>query len=82
MMKMASYFLMLQEDVARQLFQMFLIAGICHESKVVFSTAASGIAAILLQNGTTSHKQFKFPIPIFEESTCSIPLQSPQAHQL
>ena len=33
-----------------------LIAGICHESKVVFSTAASGIAAILLWNGTTSHK--------------------------
>ena len=59
-----------------------LIAGICHESKVVFSTAASGIAAILLQNGTMSHKKFKFPIPIFEESTCSIPLQSPQAQQL
>ena len=33
-----------------------LIAGIYHESKVVFSTAASGIAAILLWNGTTSHK--------------------------
>ena len=33
-----------------------LVAGICCESKVVFSTAASGIAAILLQNGTTSHK--------------------------
>ena len=49
---------------------------------MVFSTAASGIAAILLRNGTTSHKQFKFPIPIFEESTCSIPLQSPQAQQL
>ena len=32
------------------------IAGICHQSKVVFSTAASGIAAILLWNGTTSHK--------------------------
>ena len=28
------------------------------------------------------HKRFKFPIPIFEESTCSIPLQSPQAQQL
>ena len=59
-----------------------LIAGICCKSKVVFCTAASGIAAILLRNGTTSHKQFKFPIPIFEESTCSIPLQSPQAQQL
>ena len=33
-----------------------LIAGICHKSKMVFSTAASGIAAILLWNGTTSHK--------------------------
>ena len=33
-----------------------LIAGICRQSKVVFSTAASGIAAILLRNGTTSHK--------------------------
>ena len=33
-----------------------LIAGICCKSKVVFSTAASGIAAILLWNGTTSHK--------------------------
>ena len=59
-----------------------LIAGISCESKVVFSTAASGIAAMLLQNGTTSHKQFKLPIPIFEESTCSIPLQSPQEQQL
>ena len=59
-----------------------LIAGICRQSKVVFSTAASGIAAILLRNGTTSHKRFKFPIPIFEDSTCSIPLQSPQAQQL
>ena len=33
-----------------------LIAGICQESKVVFSTTASGIAAILLLNGTTSYK--------------------------
>ena len=33
-----------------------LIAGICRESNVVFSTAASGIAAILIRNGTTSHK--------------------------
>ena len=33
-----------------------LIAGISRQSKVVFSTAASGIAVILLQNGTTSHK--------------------------
>ena len=33
-----------------------LIAGICCKSKVVFSTAASGIAALLLWNGTTSHK--------------------------
>ena len=51
-----------------------LIAGICHKSKVVFSTAASRITAILLWNGTTSHK--------FEESTCSISLESPQAQQL
>ena len=33
-----------------------LIAGICHKSKVVFSTAASGITAIFLRNGTTSHE--------------------------
>ena len=33
-----------------------LIAGICHKSKVVFSSAASGIPAILLWNGPTSHK--------------------------
>ena len=33
-----------------------LIAGFCCKSKVVFSTGASGVAAILLQNGTTSHK--------------------------
>ena len=31
-----------------------LIAGICQESKVVFSTTASGIAAICLRNGTAS----------------------------
>ena len=33
-----------------------LIAGICQESKVVFSTASSGIAAIFLRSGTASHK--------------------------
>ena len=50
---------------------------------MVFSTAASGIAATLLWNGTTSHKLFNFPIPIFEDvSSCSIPLQSLQAQQL
>ncbi len=40
------------------------------------ATASSGIAATLLQGGSTAHSQFKIPIPLMPESTCSISRQS------
>ena len=35
-----------------------------------------GLAAQNLQGGRTAHSRFKIPIPIMEDSTCSIPAQS------
>ena len=43
---------------------------------VAYGTAACGIAACLLHEGTTSHFRFKFPIPINAESICTINFQS------
>ena len=35
-----------------------------------------GLAAQNLQGGRTAHSRFKIPIPVMEDSTCSIPAQS------
>lgn len=36
----------------------------------------TGLAAQNLQGGRTAHSRFKIPIPVMEDSTCSIPAQS------
>jgi len=52
------------------------------DGDIALCTAASGIAAGLLYQGSTSHSKFKFPIPIFEESICTLPLQSERALEM
>jgi ATP-dependent DNA helicase PIF1 len=44
--------------------------------------ASSGIAAILLEGGTTAHSRFRIPIKIHEDSVCNIPMQSTEAQIL
>ena len=46
------------------------------QSKIVLRVASSGIAAVLLEGGRTSHSCFKIPIPCHESSVCSIPKNS------
>jgi hypothetical protein len=46
------------------------------ERKIALAIASSGIAATLLDRGTTAHSRFKIPIIINENSTCNIPAQS------
>ena len=41
-----------------------------------------GLAAQNLQVGRKAHSRFKIPIPVMEDSTCSIPAQSPLAKLL
>ena len=43
--------------------------------KIALAVASAGIAAELLQGGRTAHSRFKIPIPINEDSVCSISLQ-------
>ena len=47
--------------------------------KIALAVASSGIAAELLEGGRTAHSRFKIPIPISDESMCSISLQSAHA---
>ena len=47
--------------------------------KIALAVASSGIAAELLEGGRTAHSRFKIPIPISDESVCSISLQSAHA---
>ena len=42
------------------------------QGKIVLCVVSSGIAALLLNGGCTSHSAFKIPIRIHESSTCSI----------
>ena len=48
-------------------------------SKIALTVASSSIAAELLEGGHTAHSRFKIPIPISDESMCSISLQSAHA---
>jgi hypothetical protein len=45
-------------------------------SKIVLCVASSGIAALLLPGGRTSHSRFKIPIDLHDDSVCSISKQS------
>ena len=42
------------------------------QGKIVLCCASSGIAALLLPGGRTSHSRFKIPLAITESSTCNI----------
>ena len=42
------------------------------QGKIVLCVASSGIAALLLKGGRTAHSRFKIPIPINQDSICSI----------
>lgn len=54
----------------------FLYKAICHYyrgmGKTVLCVASTGIAALLLPNGRTSHTQFKIPINLHEDSACPV----------
>ena len=58
----------------------FLYKSICHhfraKGKTVLCVASTGIAALLLPNGRTSHSQFKIPLNLHESSVSSITKQS------
>ena len=56
-----------------------ILSYVRKDNHVAIATAASGIAGTLLKMGTTSHSRFAFPIPIFEDSVCSIRLNSERA---
>jgi len=53
-----------------------ILAKVRSSGGVALSVASSGIAAILLDGGRTSHSRFKIPIDIDSESLCPIPAQS------
>ena len=52
------------------------------QGKIVFCVASTGIAALLLPNGQTSHSQFKIPINLNETSVSSISKSSRLADEL
>jgi hypothetical protein len=53
-----------------------ILAKVRSSGGVALSVASSGIAAILLNGGRTSHSRLKIPIEIHSESLCPIPAQS------
>ena len=53
-----------------------VLAKIRSDEGIALATASSGIAATLLDGGTTAHSRFKIPIDINSDSTCNIPAQS------
>lgn len=50
--------------------------------QIALAVASSGIAAILLDHGRTSHSRFRIPIDIQPESVCPVPAQSDLAELL
>ncbi|KAI5888542.1 uncharacterized protein SCHCODRAFT_01057211, partial [Schizophyllum commune H4-8] len=65
----------------------FIYKALCHclraESSIVLCVASSGIAALLLPGGRTSHSTFRIPIDnLTDASSCSISKQSLRADML
>nr|XP_043638209.1 ATP-dependent DNA helicase PIF1-like [Erigeron canadensis] len=54
-----------------------LSSAIRAKGDIVLNVASSGIAALLLEGGRTTHSRFKIPISLTEESFCSI---TPDSH--
>src|SRR5438046_407829 len=53
-----------------------VLARVRSDGGIALATASSGIAATLLDGGTTAHSRFKIPIDIQLDSICNIPAQS------
>ena len=51
-----------------------LLSAVRSMGKIALAVASSGIAAELLESGRTAHSHFKIPIPVHEDSVCSISL--------
>ena len=49
-----------------------LLKGVRAQGKIALSVATSGLAAILLEGGTTAHSRFKLPLDVNEGSFCNI----------
>jgi hypothetical protein len=62
----------------------FTYKALCYalraQSKIVLCVASSGIAALLLPGGRTSHSCFRIPIELSDISSCSISKQSELAN--
>jgi ATP-dependent DNA helicase PIF1 len=52
------------------------------QGRIALAVASSGIAALLLEGGTTGHSRFKVPINITADSTCTISKQSALAQTI
>ena len=60
----------------------YIIRVLAGQHKGVATCAWTGIAAILLENGTTLHSVFKLPVPVLDNSTCNIKANSKAADHL
>jgi hypothetical protein len=56
-----------------------LLAVVCCEGNVAIAVASSGIAALLLDGGRTSHSAFRIPIDVDRDSICNITANSDTA---
>jgi ATP-dependent DNA helicase PIF1 len=59
-----------------------LLANVRSRDRIALAVASSGIAAILLEGGRTSHSRFKIPLDIHLESLCNVAAQSELANLL
>ncbi len=59
-----------------------LLASVRRDIHVAIGVASSGIVALLLEGGRTSHSVFKIPIGLVRDSMCCIPVQSDSAEVL
>jgi hypothetical protein len=59
-----------------------LLASVRRDGHVAIGVASSGIAALLLEGGRTSHSVFKIPIALARDSMCSILVQNDSAEVL
>lgn len=52
------------------------------KQRVALAVASSGIAALLLEGGTTGHSRFSVPIQCGKDSMCNTSVQSPKAEAI
>mmetsp|Transcript_9484 Transcript_9484/g.27324 ORF Transcript_9484/g.27324 Transcript_9484/m.27324 type:complete len:145 (+) Transcript_9484:459-893(+) len=56
-----------------------VIAAVREESKVAIACATTGVAALLLEGGTTAHSRFGVPVPAEQKSISDIVKESARA---